>query len=97
MPRKLQLSGHVYKTTLYREDGDEETPLKITAEWSIEDDSIGAYEFWGERCVDPHKYHPIIEDVKDEDGDSINLTDREQESIMDDLYREMAGILGDNE
>jgi len=36
--------------------------ISITVEYSVQNDGIGPYEFWGQRCVDKGRAYIVIED-----------------------------------
>lgn len=79
------MSG-VYETTLCRENNGVEEIIPVKVEWRVADDSIGGYEFQGQRCVDPHDYYVEIENVADYNGEWINVTDQEKASLIGEIY-----------
>jgi len=70
-----------YSTTIER-DGKE---LAVEVEWIKENNGIGSYEFWGQRCYDAGHDYAVVENARLEDGTLIDLTDKEVETLEERL------------
>lgn len=60
------------------------------AEYNVVDNGIGAYEYWGARGVDKQLDTECddawVNDIVDENGDSVSVSDEEKKAIKDAAY-----------
>lgn len=67
----------------------EEQELDLDIDYSISNDGIGPYEFWGQRCIDKGHDYAEIEEIK---YDKKNLTEDEIKEIEKVIEKELEEI-----
>lgn len=74
-----------HKTTIEVEIGDQCKDVVITAEYSIENDGIGDYEYWGSKEYDAGFDYALIESF---DWDKEKYSDKWNEAIAFELTKQ---------
>ena len=67
---------------------EEPVTITFTIHWSIENDGIGPYEYWGAKGYDKGQDYAVIDSVEFED----NGLSQEEKLILEDLINEDLSI-----
>lgn len=56
-------NSYQYINLVFQDETGEDIDIEVKAEYSINNDGIGSYEYWGQNCYDAGEDYPEVENI----------------------------------